>query len=127
MLEELRQKSSGAKQTYAFWGAFIVTGLVAAGWAASLPVRFNEVASEIDGSGQTASGLSEFLGEIKNEAGAAVASSSLPITDRDSWGLNFNASSSAPKADPILIATTSAPVTSGTTTILIATSTTPNQ
>lgn len=127
MLEELRQKSSGTKQTYAFWGAFIVTGLVAAGWAASLPVRFNEVASEIDGSGQTASGLSEFLGEIKSEAGAAVASSSLPITDRDSWGLNFNASSTTPEADPILIATTSAPVTSGTTTILIATSTTPNQ
>lgn len=127
MLDELRQKSSGTKQTYAFWGAFVITGLVAAGWVASLPVRFSEVASEVDGVDQTANSLSEFLGEMKEEAGAALASTTLPITDRNSWGLNLNATSSTSVADPILIATTSAPVTSGTTTILIATSSTPNQ
>lgn len=127
MLDELRQKSSGTKQTYAFWGAFVITGLVAAGWMASLPVRFSEVASEVEGVDQTANSLSEFLGEMKEEAGAALASTTLPITDRNSWGLNLNATSSTSVADPILIATTSAPVTSGTTTILIATSSTPNQ
>lgn len=127
MLDELRQKSSGAKNTYAFWGALMITGLIAAGWLVSLPIRFNEVASEVEGVDQTASSLSEFLGEIKKEAGAALASSSLPTTDPSSWGLNLNATSSAPVSDPILIGTTSVPAKPGPDAIQIATSSAPNR
>ncbi len=127
MLDELRQKSPGTKNTYALWGALMITGLVAAGWAVSLPIRFSQVASEVEGTDQAANSLSEFLGEMKEEAGAALASSSLPTTSPDSWGLNLNATTSAPVADPILIGTSSTPAAAGSTTIQIATSSAPKR
>lgn len=125
MLDELRQKSPGTKNTYALWGALMITGLVAAGWAVSLPIRFSQVASEVDGVDQTANSLSEFLGEIKDEAGAALASSSLPTTNPSSWGLNLTATTSV--SDPILIGTTSVPAKPGPDTIQIATSSAQNR
>jgi hypothetical protein len=127
MLDELRRKSPGIKNTYALWGALLVTGLVAAGWMATLPIRFSEVASEVEGVDQTANSLSEFLGEMKSEADAVLASSSLPTTDPNTWGLNGSVTTSGPVVDPILIATTSAPIIEGSTTIQIATSSAPKR
>ena len=125
MLDELRQKSPGTKNTYALWGALIVTGLVAAGWAASLPIRFNEVVSKVEGADQTANSLSDFFGEMKDEAGAVLASSTLPVTDSNSWGLNLTATTSV--SDPVLIGTTSVPAKPGPDTIQIATSSAQNR
>lgn len=67
MLEELRKKSKGTKDAYAFWGAAIVTGLVALVWTVSLPVRFSEVGTVANV--ETAAGgdgaLSQFFSKMK--------------------------------------------------------------
>lgn len=136
MLDELRRKSSYARQNYAFWGALGVTALIAVGWITSLPMRLGNLDAVLEGEGidQTAGSVSELLDGIKGlkeEAGNALkgpsASSSSKTTDSSSWSLDTGAGDSAPPADPILIATSSRPSTPAPKSIQIATSSAPNR
>jgi hypothetical protein len=136
MLDELRRKSSYARQNYAFWGALSVTALIAIAWLTSLPMRLGNLDAVLEGEGldQTAGSVSELLDGIKGlkeEAGNALknstASSSSKTTDSSNWSLDTNANDSAPTADPILIATSSRPSTPAPKSIQIATSSAPNR
>lgn len=43
MLDELRKKPRILRENYAFWGALLLTGLVAVVWLVSMPFRFSDV------------------------------------------------------------------------------------
>lgn len=136
MLDELRRKSPYVKQSYAFWGAVGVTSLVVVGWIASLPVRFGNLNTALDGEAlnQTAGGVTEILDSIKGikeEAGAALkaatATSSSSTINQNSWGLDSDTIGSSSIRDPILIATSSKPAAPAPKSIQIATSSAPNR
>lgn len=136
MLDELRRKSPYVKQSYAFWGAVGVTSLVVVGWVASLPVRFGNLNTVLDGEAmnQTAGGVTEILDDLKgfkegaSEAfRAATATSSAGLNDQNGWALDSSADGSTATQDPVLIATSSKPTAPPPKSIQIATSSAPNR
>ena len=73
MLDEIRKKPQYVKQNYAFWGALLVTGVVAVVWVFSLSIRFEEVdvyTVESSNNPDSSGAFSQFWGELKDKAGS---------------------------------------------------------
>ena len=73
MLDELRQKPKAVRNRYAFWGAFLVTSLIALVWVVSLSVKFGANEPEPKSEKQASGGaFSQFLREAKDNFNTAV-------------------------------------------------------
>lgn len=141
MLDELRKKSAHSKESYAFWGAFLVTGLIATVWLASLPVRLSEVdvVLESEGTAQTAGAFSQFFDEIKEDAGAIWngGEGSTPISGEQATSSELFqeatpssgsvVASTSVNTSGVLIATSSRATSTPSRTVQIATSSQSNR
>ncbi len=67
MLEELRNKPRAARESYAFWGATVITGLIALVWAVAFTDKIQNTSELTSGEKQTASAFSQFFSDIKND------------------------------------------------------------
>lgn len=68
MLEELRKKSSGIKEAYAFWGAFVVTSLVASVWSIAVIFQFSKAGPSpiVENQAESSGAAAQFFGQLKS-------------------------------------------------------------
>lgn len=121
MFEELRKKSKGTKDAYAFWGAFIVTALVGIIWVASLSVRFSEVGTvaNVETATNGDGAFAQFFEKMKENVSATWQQNREAIED-----LGQEAPPEAPAATSTATSSPAVIVaTSSQRTILIATTT----
>ena len=80
MLQELRQKPKAVRQQYAFWGATMITSLIALFWVVSLQYRLSN--TDLLTSDESSSGvLSTFWQDLRTNTATVI--DSLPSTDDD--------------------------------------------
>ncbi|OGG41630.1 hypothetical protein A2837_00590 [Candidatus Kaiserbacteria bacterium RIFCSPHIGHO2_01_FULL_46_22] len=68
MLEELRKKPKAVRNLYAFWGAVILTGLIALVWTLSLYAKFNKIDTpSFKEANDTTGAFSQFIEKTKQK------------------------------------------------------------
>lgn len=119
MLDDLRKKSPRTKESYAFWGSFLITAIVGGVWLASLPVRIGEVQPILpEEDTQTAGAFSQFFSKVKENASGIFDKENMELISGSSTESVSNDTKSSPeptistssnsKQSVILIATSSA-------------------
>lgn len=135
MLDELRNKPKLLKEAYAFWTAFIITGVIAIVWAISFSLDMGQTNESASGNEkiETTSAIYEFFGKIQSnfretwEEGRAAIEEGKEAESKEEGGeenaepATSTSSNTKPKGGDILIATSSKPV------ILIGTSSSPER
>jgi len=66
MLEELRKKPKAIRNLYAFWGAVILTGIIALVWVLSLFAKFDKIETpSFKETNETTGAFSQFIEKTK--------------------------------------------------------------